>query len=95
MNIRKQMARAIRAIDIEHTEPGYCTEALNGEHDLTSWEVGVIADAALSIFANPSDELVERCAAGITDEAIGCCCISKTEAAYLTRLVLAAAVGEG
>lgn len=88
MNIREQMARAMcrrpgsLCVGFCHVE--HCAEAIEFH--------GADADAALSIFANPSDELVERCARALEAHHIN---VSDGQYNFAVRAVLTAAVGEG
>ena len=97
MNIREQMARAIcRAnCSIAMTDEEIECQVENG------WDLWLReADAAISIFANPSDELVERCARVLHGHLYGYEGANPNsnpddEDRHLVRAVLAAAVGEG
>lgn len=85
MTIREKMARAIaveRDVDPDEHIDVFGNKAW-------TWYTHE-AEAALSVLTNPDDETVERLAGRIADEAVGCCCISTKEAAYLTRAILAA-----
>jgi len=88
MNIREQMAEALT----ENVTVGCCTPSAREARD--------IVDLILSILANPSDELVERCARVLHGNLYGYEGVNPNsnpddEDRHIIRAVLAAAVGEG
>jgi len=115
MNIREQMATNIAKVygtdlnevcgystDADECDSDTCPGALTEDHDADYQRERFMlsADAAISIFANPSDELVERCARVLHGHLYGYEGANPNsnpddEDRHLVRAVLAAAVGEG